>query len=198
MITSTTGSNMNLLMSIVKQPPAFAGGGFGLNWALAAQVVGWVVSGVGLGKQVYDEWQAREEVEKIKEAVPAGQLTAEDIPTMAAGLSKAYPAVSTDTWQRVLTETLGNKIAGVQPPTARCPEGTYLDPATGECKLIKAGFEMPPWGWGVAAVVGFLVLSQMGVLKGIGVSGLWGTGCRDKEGKFVPVPQCRNRRRKKK
>jgi hypothetical protein len=139
-----------------------SGGGFGVAWALVAQVVGYVIQGIGLGASVYDA------VKGAGEAVPAGeQATREDVGAIATELQKKFPTTSKSTWEALLMEGLGAKgPAPTQPP---CPEGYLRDPATGACIEIKrAGMgigAIPTWGWIALAGMGFLLLPKLGIMK---------------------------------
>jgi len=137
-------------------------GGFGIAWALVAQVVGYVIQGVGLGKSVYDA------VKGADQAVPAGeQASKEDISAIAGELQKQFPTVSKSTWENLITEGLGQKAA--QPVTpAPCPEGYIRDPATGACMEVrKAGVmgAIPTWGWIALGGLGLLLLPKLGIMK---------------------------------
>ncbi len=164
-VTRGRQDNDSLQMTaiIAAQDGLSGSSGFGIAWALVAQVVGYVIQGVGLGKSVYDA------VKGADQAVPAGeQATQEDISAIATELQKKFPTTSTGTWERLITEGLGAKAAvPVTPPP--CPEGYIRDPATGACiEVRRAGMGLsaiPTWGWIALAGLGFLLLPKLGIMK---------------------------------
>lgn len=153
---------MTAVIAMGDRPHAgFSGGGFGVAWALVAQVVGYVIQGVGLGKNVYDA------VTGAGEAVPAGQqATADDVSEIATQLQKQFPTVSKSTWETLLAQGLGAKGPAPTPPP--CPEGYLRDPATGACIEIKrAGMgigAIPTWGWFVVGGLALLLVPKLGIM----------------------------------
>lgn len=174
-------------------PAALAGySGFGWDWSLTAKVVGWVAMGLGLGKDVYTA------LKDAGEKIPPGEqkMDQKDVDNLAAMLNQQMPSKSKGDWASLIYAAMGQNIQPGAAPVVSCPPGYIRDPSTGACIQLKTGFQMPTWGWVLAAAGGVFVVLKSGILRGMGGS-LSGSGCRDKDGAFVPVPQCVGRRRAK-
>lgn len=188
-------TDREVLMSVLATRPGLSGG-FGVSWSLVAMVAGYIIQGIGLGKSVYDA------VSGAGEEIPAGQqLRQDDVDAVANELQQRFPTTSKQSWTSLINEALAGKVEAPTAPAEACPAGFYRDPVTGACLEMEKKFEMPMWGWAAVAVGGIVflptILSMLRPATGMSaMSGLWGAGCRDKEGKFVPVPQCTGRRPK--
>lgn len=193
MVIEKIGDSRDALMSVLAAKQGFSGG-FGIAWALVAQVAGWIIQGIGLGKSVYDA--TREAGEKLP---PEQKLDQQDVDAVATALQSKFPATSKQSWTSLINEAMAGKVQPTA-PAPECPTGFYRDPVTGACiEIERAGFKMPSWGWPVAIIGGiFLLPSVLSALRpAAGMSGvLEGAGCRDKKGRFVPVPQCTGKRPK--
>ena len=191
MVIQRTGSGQAPLLAVLEQERSegFTGAGFGIAWPLVIQIAGWVIQGIGLGLSV------RESIQDAKGKVPSGEeVRPSDIRPVAEQVAAADPSGrSASYWEQQLKEGFG---MGVPEP---CPPGFYRDPTTGAClEVKKAGMfeKLPTWAWVLIGLGGFWFLTQSGMLRMMGAGrGLQGAGCRDREGKFVPVPQCRRRRK---
>jgi len=133
--------------------------GLGVNWPLVLQVGGWVITGIGLGMSVYQSiWGAAE-----KTGVKSGDLSSEDISSLATMIAAKDPTRSASEWEPILASMLGAG-APVMPPTPpACPGGYYRDPASGACiPLQKAGIfsDLSTTGW-IALSAGALVLARV-------------------------------------
>jgi len=134
----------------------------GFAWALALQVAGYVIQGIGLGKSVYDA------IRGAGEQIPADQkLDPQDVSTISDQLSKQYPTTSRSQWEQLINQTLADKVAPQAIPAQPCPQGYTKDPITGLCMEIReAGMGMPTWGWVVlAALAGLLLLPRLGIAR---------------------------------
>jgi len=132
----------------------------GFSWALALQVAGYVIQGIGLGKNVYDA------IRGAGQEIPADQkLDQQDVSVITDQLSKQYPTVSRSQWEQLINQTLADKVTPQVIPAPPCPQGYTKDPITGLCMEIReAGMGMPTWGWVVlAALAGVLLLPRLGV-----------------------------------
>jgi hypothetical protein len=123
------------------------------------QVVGWVISGIGLGMSVAD---AIGEARKKKDIQnPGATLSPQELVSTAAGLAANDPTMSTAEYLRLLQGRFG-------PDAPQCPMGMYLDPASNACVPIKKASifaNVPGWGWVIIGIGGFFVVTQMGILK---------------------------------
>lgn len=160
-VTRREGDTDNMRMMAVLSGSSGAGfSGLGIAWALVAQVVGYVIQGIGLGFSVHDA------IRGAGEQIPAGQqVQQEDISVIADELSKKFPTTSKSSWENLLNEGLAGKVA---PPTTACPPGYMRDPATGACiEIQKAGIlsQIPAWGWVAIAGLGILVLPKLGLFR---------------------------------
>lgn len=140
-----------LMNQLSAKPEQF--GKLGIDWALALQIGGWVIQGIGLGMSVHDAIAHGAE----KTGAGAGSLSDSDVNGLAASLSAADPqGRSVDTWKASLDTILGP--GSVAPPVTACPAGTYRDPTSGACMPAKAGFfdSMSTGGWIAIAAVGLV------------------------------------------
>jgi hypothetical protein len=134
-------------------------GRLGLNFPLLLQVGGWIISGIGLGFTVYESiWGAAEKAD-----LKSGDLSSDDISSLASMIAAKDPGRSAAEWERNLTAMLGAGAPTIPPATQTCPAGFYRDPATGAClPLQKAGFfaDLSTGGW-IALGVGGLLLARV-------------------------------------
>jgi len=143
--------------------PALSGAGqagqFGFAWSLGFQILGWVISGIGLGMSVADAVADARKKKDIEN--PGATLSPSDLVSTAQKLALADPSNDTEYYVRLLQGKFG-------PDAPKCPVGFYLDPATSTCVPIKkAGIftNVPGWGWVIIGIGGFFVVTQMGILK---------------------------------
>lgn len=133
--------------------------GLGVNWPLVLQVGGWIISGIGLGASVYQAiWGAAE-----KAGVKSGDLSKDDISSLATMIAAKDPSRSAAEWERNLTAMLGAGAPIMTPTIQTCPVGYYRDPASGAClPLQKAGIfsDLSTTGW-IALGAGALVLAKV-------------------------------------
>jgi len=161
MVITRVGENDSPAMTAVLARGGLSGGGFGVAWALVAQVVGYVIQGIGLGKNVYDA------VKGAGEQIPAEQkVDPSDVKAIATELQKRFPTTSVSAWETLLTEQLGGKVT--TPVVTPCPQGYIRDPATGACiEVKKPGVfaQIPAWGYFVIGGLALLLLPKLGIMK---------------------------------
>jgi len=157
--TGRGGNPIHKFDSILAQRQVFSGAktpGLGFNWALAMQIAGWTIQGVGLGLSTYDAIKGAKEQSGVQSLEPA------EIQTIAASIAKADPqGRSPAQWEQVIRSQFGT-AGGITPPTqVQCPPGFYPTPEGG-CLPIpeeKAGFfdQLPTWAWVGGGLLAFAV-----------------------------------------
>ena len=180
------------LLPAVQQ--AFSGG-FGVDPWTFVRIGSVILNGLLVGKDIY------EAVRGGKEAAPEATLPEDQITQLASQVAAVDPQKrSASQWESAIRAFFGTQA---QPPPGTCPAGYIWDPVAGQCTSISrpaAAGKIPPWAWIAIGVGGAIFVAKSGLLsRPMGFAGVTfaGKGCRDKEGRFVPVPQCRNKRRKK-
>ena len=144
-------TDMRKFDPIMSQMPVFSGtqgGALGFNWALATQITGWVISGIGLGIST------AQAVRGAKEKAGVETLQESEIQAIASSVAKADPQHRSATqWEQILRGQFGG---GGQVP-AKCPEGFYPTPDGGCLPIKKASFfdEIPTWGWVGGGILAF-------------------------------------------
>jgi hypothetical protein len=129
-------------------PFAGLGGNLGFDWALATQITGWVISGIGIGIS------AVQSVRGAKDKSGVETLQESEIQAIAASVAKADPQHRTASqWEQILRGQFG---AGAPAP-AKCPEGFYPTPDGGCLPIKKAGIfsDVPGWAWIGGGVLAF-------------------------------------------
>lgn len=149
---------------ILAQMPVFSGtptGTLGFNYALALQIAGWVINGIGLGLSTYEAIKGAKTQSGVEKLEP-GEISA-----IASQIAAADPQHrSAAAWETILAGQFGT--TGTTPPV-QIPPGFYIDPRTGQLAPLPDDKEagmlggLPTWSWIVIGLLGFMVLKGGGL-----------------------------------